>query len=182
MIVGITGMPGSGKSEATEVAKSLCLSTFRMGDVIWDEAEARRIDKTPSAIGTLMLKLRREEGEDVVAKRCLQKIKGDAVVEGIRSLDELNYFRQHSDLVLVAVHASPKTRYSRLLKRGRPDDPKDWPTFLERDLRELRVGLGSVIALADHMLINEGPLDDLQRAARKVFEGIGFGCKSGSRV
>ena len=60
--------------------------------------------------------------------------------------------------ILVAIHASPKTRFIRLRDRKRGDDPLNWTTFLERDNRELTVGLGNVIALADHLLINHGSI------------------------
>lgn len=175
MIFCITGMPGSGKSMVSDTAKSLGLNVITMGDVIRDEASARRIPETPSTLGSLMLQLRKEEGEDVVAKKCLEKIKmqhGQVMVEGIRSLNELNYFKVNSDVCLIAVHASQKTRFERLLKRGRADDPKDLKTFLERDMRELNVGLGSVIALADKVFINEGTVTDISLAVKAFFEGM----------
>jgi len=66
------------------------------------------------------------------------------------------------EVVTVALHASPKTRFQRLLSRNRSDDPKNWETFYERDIRELDVGLGHVIALADIVLVNEGTITQLQ--------------------
>jgi len=69
---------------------------------------------------------------------------------------------------VVAVHASPRTRYERLISRGRSDDPKNWEDFAERDLRELSVGIGNVIALAEEMLVNEGSVDELKAASELV--------------
>jgi dephospho-CoA kinase len=168
----ITGMPGSGKSVISETARSLGLKVVVMGDIIREEAEARGIKKTPASLGELMLALRKEEGNEIVAKRCLSKVSGDkvAVIEGVRSLEELNYFRRNASVVLLAVHASPNTRFQRLLRRGRPDDPKDLKTFEERDMRELHVGIGSVIALADKVFINEGTMEELIKSVREFFE------------
>ena len=42
------------------------------------------------------------------------------------------------------------------------DDPKSWEGFVKRDLRELKVGLGDVIATADYMVINEGTKRELE--------------------
>ncbi|MDH5811073.1 MAG: AAA family ATPase [Candidatus Methanomethylicaceae archaeon] len=167
----ITGMPGSGKSVISETARSLGLKVIVMGDIIREEAEARGIKKTPGSLGELMLALRKEEGNDVVAKRCLSKVSDAsvAVIEGIRSLDELNFFRRNAKVCLLAVHASPNTRFQRLLKRGRPDDPKDLETFNERDMRELQVGIGSVIALADKVFINEGTMEELINSVKEFF-------------
>jgi len=171
----ITGMPGSGKSLVADAARQLGFRVISMGDVIRDEAERRGIVKSPKSLGTLMLKLRREEGNYVVAKRCLALVQASnshVLIEGVRSLDELDYFKLNADVRLIAVHASPSTRFDRLIKRGRPDDPKDRKTFDERDLRELRVGIGSIIALADHVFVNEGTLDDIGASAKAFFEGL----------
>lgn len=175
LIFCITGMPGSGKSLVAEGARSIGFKVISMGDMIREEAERRGINKSPKSLGELMLKLRREEGKDVVAKRCLamiNKSSSPVLIEGVRSLDELNYFKLNADVCLIAVHASPSTRFTRLLKRGRPDDPKERLTFDERDLRELKVGLGSVIALADSVFVNEGTLGNVDAAAKSFFEGL----------
>src|SRR5207253_5099371 len=63
----------------------------------------------------------------------------------------------------LAIHASPQSRYRRLLRRKRRDQPKNWQQFLERDARELNVGLGRVISLADRMIENEETTDQLRR-------------------
>lgn len=172
MIICVTGMPGSGKSVVAEQASKIGYRVMAMGDVIREEARSRGIVESPKSLGALMLSLRREEGRDVVAKRCLAKAKtgGPSLIEGVRSLDELHFFHKNAPIFLVAVHASPASRYRRLLKRGRADDPRDYETFRKRDSRELRVGIGSVIALADSMLINEGSMADLRRSAMKLLK------------
>jgi len=178
----ITGMPGSGKSVVSETARSMGFTVLNMGDVIRDEAKSRGIPVTPESLGALMLDLRKEQGENVVAKKCLEKARKSRppiVIEGVRSLDELSYLRSNEEVFLIAVHASPKTRFERLLRRGRADDPKDWKTFEERDMRELGVGLGSVIALADLVLINEGPIPELVASAGRLFSGEIHGKGSG---
>ncbi|MGQ9759302.1 MAG: AAA family ATPase [Candidatus Methanomethylicaceae archaeon] len=168
----ITGMPGSGKSIISNTARSLGLDVVVMGDIIREEANARGIRKTPKSLGKLMIELRKEEGNDIVAKRCLAKLSGKevAVIEGVRSLDELEFFKRNAEVCLVAVHASQPTRFQRLLKRGRPDDPKDLKTFIERDKRELQVGVGAVIALADKVFINEGTVEELIKSVEKFFK------------
>jgi len=94
------------------------------------------------------------------------------VVDGARSLEEAEAFREAFDVILIAVHASPKTRFERILRRGRSDDILTWNEFVKRDRRELGFGLGSAIALADHMIINEGSLEDFMRSADKLMEEV----------
>jgi dephospho-CoA kinase len=113
-----------------------------------------------------MLQLRKEEGPEAIAKRLLPKVEATrsptVVIEGIRSLHELTELSSKFEIVTVAIHASPKSRFDRLLARNRSDDPKTWEVFQERDMRELEVGLGHVIALAETILCNEGTIPELQ--------------------
>ena len=175
-IIGLTGMPGSGKATASELLRKMGCATVVMGDVIREETGRRTLDLTPENMGKVMLKLRAEEGPEVVAKRCIPKIEtakeNVVIIDGVRSLDEVNEFRRHfQSFKLIAIHASPDTRFRRLFRRGRSDDPKNWKTFMERDLRELCIGLGSVIAMADHMVVNEGTSAGLRRSTSHILEG-----------
>lgn len=176
-IIGITGMPGAGKGTATETAAKAGYSVVVMGDLIREETEKRGLSPTPDNMGKIMLKIREEGGPSVVAKRCLSKIRDAAgqmiIVEGIRGLAEVNELKEHfPDMFLVAIHASPKKRAQRLHRRGRSDDPKTWEEFQKRDLRELVVGVGSVIAVSDHIIINEGTPRQLDRDTLKMLKKV----------
>ena len=176
VLVGLTGMPGSGKATARELLREMGYATVVMGDVVREETKRRNLEPTPENIGVVMLRLREEEGPEVVAKRCIPKIEAEranvVVVDGIRSPEEVNEFKRHfPNFNLIAVHASPQTRFQRLFRRRRSDDPKNWRTFRERDLRELSVGLGNVVAMADHMVVNEGTRAQLKRKVSHVLEG-----------
>jgi len=69
-VIGVTGMPGSGKGIVAGVAKNLGYEIIRMGDVIREEARKRN-----AKIGEIAVQLRKDYGEFVVAERCIQKIK-----------------------------------------------------------------------------------------------------------
>lgn len=164
-VIAISGMPGAGKGVASEAARRLGFEVLVLGDVIREETERRGLEPTPQNIGSVMLQVRRDEGPAVVVKRLVPKIEAGRsqtlIVEGVRSEDELRELRSKFDVLTVSIHASPKTRFQRLVARGRSDDPKTWETFYERDSRELNVGLCRVIALADVVLVNEGTIDEL---------------------
>jgi dephospho-CoA kinase len=172
-VIGVTGMPGAGKDVVREVFRELGFPIVTMGDEVRAEAERKGLPPTPENLGKTMLKLRAEEGTGVLAKRCLPKIGAlnskIVVVDGIRSLDEVaEYKKEHPDLKIIAVHASPETRFERLVRRNRSDDPEDWKVFNERDQRELSVGLGNVIAAADIMVVNEGTKEAFKQKLRKI--------------
>jgi len=174
-VVGVAGMPGAGKAVISRVAKDKGFANVVMGDEIREETKRRGLEPTPENVGKIMLKLREEEGPAVVAKKCIPKIVNTSadivLVDGIRSLHEVDEFKKSfSRFALIAVHSSPETRFGRLFRRRRSDDPEGWGVFVERDLRELSVGQGSVIAMADHMIMNEGTLEEFKTKIGEVLE------------
>lgn len=73
--------------------------------------------------------------------------------------------------MILGIHASPARRFKLLKERGRPDDPRTFNEFVERDMLELGLGIGSVIALSDVMIVNEDiTLDDLRIAVDGLFK------------
>jgi dephospho-CoA kinase len=176
IILGVAGMPGAGKGTVREIFQKIGYTVVVMGDEVREEAKRRKVKPTPENLGMIMLKLREEEGPAAVAKRCIPKmeeVKEKVVVEGIRSLHEVAEFKKHfPNFTLIAIHASPETRFRRLFRRKRSDDPKRWETFRERDLRELKVGIGAAIATADQIIVNEGSKVQLKRKTRKVLKEV----------
>ncbi len=175
IVIGIAGMPGSGKATAEKVFKKK-YPIIVMGDEVREEARKRKLQPTPENLGKAMLQIRTEQGPAVLAKRCIPKIEaatsGVVVVDGVRSLEEVDEYRKaFRNFVLIAIHASPTTRFRRLLARKRTDDPKNWEDFVARDKRELSVGLGNVVATSDHMIINEGRKDHMIRELNEILRG-----------
>ncbi len=171
-VIAISGMPGAGKGIASEAGRQLGFDVLVLGDVIREETERRGLEPNPENMGSVMLQVRATEGPAVVARRLLPKIEtahsSIVIVEGIRSMHEMRELQSKHQVVTFAIHASPQTRFRRLLSRKRSDDPKTPDTFYERDSRELEVGLGQVIAFADVVLINEGTIEELQSAFKRA--------------
>ncbi|ADV64894.1 AAA family ATPase [Desulfurococcus mucosus] len=171
----VAGMPGSGKSIVVEAARKLGLPVYTMGDVIREEVARRYGVVTPELMVSTSSELRRKHGENIVAVRTIEKIGREnsvVVVDGVRSLIEVEEFKKHGDVVIVAVHASPRTRFRRLLERKRPGDPSSYEEFLKRDMTELGFGLGSVIALADYMIVNESSTREAEEEAFKILVNL----------
>jgi len=165
-------MPGAGKSLVAETARAEGYAVVVMGDVVREETQKRGLKPTPENIGKVMLELRENGGNSIIADKCIPRIEqqksGKVIVDGLRSLSEGVAFKAHfSKFSLIAVHASPETRFNRLYSRRRSDDPDGWEVFRERDLRELSVGLGNAIAMAEHLIINE---DKKEHTKAKVHE------------
>jgi dephospho-CoA kinase len=175
-VIAIVGMPGAGKAVASNTAKEFSIPVFLCGDVLREEAKIRKIVVTPENFGKLMFQMRQDEGSSVMIKRLLPKI-SDAkskivMVEGLRSIDELESLMNNFEVILLAIHANPKQRFQRLIHRGRGDDPKTIDEFNARDSRELSLGVGSVIALADYMIINDSTLTKFQQKLMDFFKNL----------
>jgi dephospho-CoA kinase len=175
VVVGVAGMPGSGKGVFRRAVQRMGYPVVIMGDVVREEVKQRNLKPTPENLGKTMLNLRELHGPAAVAKQCIPKLEKATgrivVIDGIRSLAEVEEFKKHfPNFILIAIHASPKTRYQRLSRRKRSDDPTNWETFMERDLRELGIGMGAVIAAADHTIVNEETLAQLKTEIMRVMK------------
>jgi dephospho-CoA kinase len=177
LVIGLAGMPGSGKSLIVDTARELGYAVVVMGDVVRQETINRGFELTPQNVGKVMLELRQKEGNFVIAQKCVptiqEQISNKVLVDGLRSLYEADIFKEHfSRFTLVAVHASPEIRFKRLSNRHRSDDPKEWKVFNERDMRELTVGLGNVIAMAEQMIVNDNTLEQVKAKIKESLEKV----------
>jgi dephospho-CoA kinase len=177
LVVGLVGMPGAGKSLVVEAAQENGYGVVAMGDVIREETRKRGLELNPKNVGVVMLDLRKMSGAGVIAAKCVPRIEAAQVskliIDGLRSLDEAEVFKHHfTGFRLIAVHAAPETRFTRLKERGRSDDPHNWTVFRERDMRELSVGLGNAIAMADYMITNEGDKKDLKARVAELLAKV----------
>jgi len=164
-IVAVTGMPGAGKSTATKALLAKGWTRVVMGDVIREETKRRGLEPNSKNTGEVMKELRNQKGEAAVAELCLETIRVSGsdrvVVDGIRSMSEVVTFRKNAKVLLIGVHASPDRRFMLLKERGRSDDPISIEMFEARDQRELGVGIGTAIAMADEVVSNEHSTQEL---------------------
>ncbi len=175
LIVCLTGMPGAGKSTVACFLKEKGFTIVTMGDVIREEAKRQGLEPTDVNLGKMMLKLRQDLGPGAVGQIVLQKLARDdknsnnVVIDGIRSVAEVDVLKKVGHVRLLAIHASQDTRFKHLTKRGRADAPSDSGEFTGRDLRELSVGVSEAIALANEMISNNDlTLEELKLRAYDI--------------
>ena len=161
-VMGISGLPGSGKSLVSEIAASKGAAVVSMGDIIREEAKKRGESSKETATN-----LRKEHGKYIVAKLTIEKIKKmiedklatTIIVEGIRSHFKENF----DDFIILSIFANPAIRFKRLQQRNREDDSENYEDFLKRDQMELDFGIGTVISLSDKIIINEKDLESYEK-------------------
>ncbi len=176
LMILITGMPGSGKSIVTNYLHRKGYRIYSMGDIIRKIADERGVEKTPENLLSIASEIREKYGLDGVAKLLVRELPDNEwpiVIDGVRSVKEIKVLSTKAECVhLIAVHASPKTRFTRLLRRGRPGDPRSWEDFVFRDKKELEFGLGEVISLSDTMIINESSIENVLEELESNMERI----------
>jgi len=168
-------MPGSGKSTIVSALKAKGIEALNLGDGVRAEAERRNLEPTGDNLGKLMLELRKKNGAGAIAELLTESIKNSQskviIVDGVRSTTEIEVLRNVGSVKLLSIEATSDTRYKFLSSRGRSDDPTTREKFEERDNRELGVGIGESIAIADETIVNSDiTLDELTERAYKVIE------------
>lgn len=192
-------MPGSGKSEAMEVAKARGHPVVRMGDLIWEEVERQGLARDAANVGRVANAMRESHGKDVWAKRTAQRVRSLmdqmepaagarpaaadeakprparlVLIDGVRSHEEVETLRHElgHDFVLVAIHTDPDHRFQRMAQRGRADDSTDPSMLKVRDEREIGWGIARAIALADEMLVNDGTLEQFRKKVGALLDRV----------
>lgn len=174
-VVAFTGMPGAGKTEAINIARSMDFPVVSMGDKVRAEAQQHCLADNDAAVGSFADGMRQQYGLNIWARRCLEDIKkhSRAVIDGIRNIEEVETFKHEiSHFILVAIHASPQTRYKRLMQRKRADDSLSVEDLKKREQRELSWGIGDVIAMADIVVANENDLGELREKIKRILASL----------
>lgn len=75
LIVGLTGMPGAGKTTVANYLSQKGFPLLVMGDVVREVAENDGLELTSDNLAKLMLRLRKRNGPEAVAHLIVNKIK-----------------------------------------------------------------------------------------------------------
>jgi dephospho-CoA kinase len=173
-VIGVVGLPASGKGEFSKIAAVRGIPVVVMGDVIRHAVKSRGMDPTDANLGATANQLRAGQGMDAIAQLCVPEIQRQTstlvLVDGIRGDAEVTLFRRvFPGFTLISIDASFETRLARIRARGRSDDFSSADDLRTRDMRELSWGLGNALNDADVHLSNEGTLADFIEAVHIFF-------------
>jgi dephospho-CoA kinase len=173
-VVAIVGMAGSGKSEVSRVLEDHGFFRVRFGDITDGEMKKRGLEINEANERYCRELLRKEYGMAAYAilnqPRIDEALKTtDVVADGLYSWEENLSFKSHygERFSVIAVYASPRTRYARLAKRNHR--PLTTGEAASRDKSEIEnLNKGGPIAMADFAILNDSTLDNLRAQAEAV--------------
>jgi len=183
MIIGVTGLVGSGKGAVSDILVGKGFFKLGHSGIIDEELRRRGISTIRDNQVAVANEMRLKMGPEYWAKKLIERIEPgkNYVVEGFRNTAEVSEFKKISGFFLAGVAAGKKRRFEWLLKRARPGDPKNMVEFEKNEGRDfLQVGLSNgqqnalCFSMADYFVSNEGTLDDLSRQVELLLSQLDF--------
>lgn len=179
IILAIVGLPGSGKTEATEyVMKKKGWPKVYFGDATFDEMKKNGLEINEANERKTREEIRKKLGMGAYAILNSPKIKeffknSSVVVESLYSWEEyLEMKKEFGDVFKVlAIHSSPEKRIIRLMNRShRPLTRED---AISREYSQIEnLHQAGPIARADFVVINEGTKEDLYKQVDKILNEL----------
>ena len=185
-LIFIAGMPGSGKSLASDELVEKGFGYVRFGQIVLDRIKKEGLEINVENEKKIREKIREESGVNAMAILSIPKIdellkKGDVVVDGIYGWSHYKVLKEkYSDIMsIIAVYASPETRYERLENRTAKNDHNNRfrsstkEQSRSRDYAEIEsMEKAGPIAMADYTIINTGTLEELKKELNRILSEI----------
>ncbi|MFO7872181.1 MAG: AAA family ATPase [Candidatus Undinarchaeales archaeon] len=174
-ILAFAGMPGSGKSLASEYAKEKGIDIIRLGDITDIELNKRGLKTNEKNEKKVRESLRKEGGMAVYAKKTAERAERNGlekvVFDGVRSYEEYLFLKEKygEDFKVISILVSPETRYKRLMDR------KVRSLTLEecksRDEAEIQgLNHAGTIVMGEKYIINEGSKKEFEEKIKQTLE------------
>jgi dephospho-CoA kinase len=177
-VIGVVGLPASGKGEFSKIAAGMGIPVIVMGDMIRNAVRAAGLEPNDTNFGATANRLRSERGMDAIAQLCIPEIQAKTeslvLVDGIRGDTEVALFRRSfPGFSLISIDSSFENRLARIAARARSDDFTTADALHNRDERELSWGLGNALKIADLHVKNEGTLDQFTHEVHDLLITLG---------
>jgi dephospho-CoA kinase len=177
-VVAIVGMAGAGKTEIARLFEKEGFTRIRFGDITDEEVRKQGLKLNEENERRVREALRKKYGMAAYAMLNLSRIdlalkQTPVVIDGLYSWEEYNFLQNYYQdrFCVVAVWASPKTRYARLSNRG--ERPLTVDEAASRDRAEVEgISKSGPIAMADFTILNESTLKELKKGVKKIISKI----------
>ncbi len=166
-LIGLTGTNASGKGAAAVFFQTHGFAYFSLSDVIRDELRQQGLKTSRDTLIRTGNRLREKFGPDILARRIMEKITKNSIIDSIRNPHEIEYLRSQGHLLLLAIDAPLEVRFGRARRRGRDESASTLEEFAAKEnqekTRDTRAQqLETCMEMADHLILNQGTLEEFQ--------------------
>ena len=173
-VVAIVGMAGAGKTEVARLFEKEGFTRIRFGDITDEEVRKQGWELNEENERRARESLRKRYGMAAYAMLNLSRIDlalktTPVVIDGLYSWEEYIFLKGYyqDKLSVVAVFASPQTRYQRLSVRG--ERPLTAEEAAGRDKAEVEgINKSGPIAMADFTIVNQATMRELKREVKQI--------------
>ena len=171
-LIGLTGTNGAGKGEVASFFVANGYTYFSLSDLIREELQKKSLSITRDNMIRVGNEMRERATPDILARLVAKKIEGNAVIDSIRNPGEIAFFRSLENFTLLAIDAPAELRFERVKKRGRQESVSTLQEFLAKENEEMgteegRQQLLACMDMADHRIVNDGTIEELQKKLEK---------------
>lgn len=185
--VAVVGMTGAGKSAVADILVEHGFHYVRFGQITLDEVKRRGLAPSEENERPIREEFRKLHGKGAYAILNIPKFdalltQGNVVGDGLYSWEEYKILKDKygSNMIVVAIHTSPTTRYARLAARtlhahdvAMRNRPATAEQARARDFAEIEnIDKGGPIAMADYHIVNEGSPEELQVKLNELLHWI----------
>src|SRR3989344_2412999 len=168
LILGFSGEMASGKGTVAQyLVEHHGAVTYRFSTMLRDVVRRLHLSEDRATMQRVSTMLRKELGEDVLAKVMFEDAKKDEsqliVIDGVRRLEDVKYLREIPEFKLCYISAPMKIRYNRLVLRGEnaDDKTKTFEQFEDDHEGEPEREITKLEAFAVEVINNAGTLPEL---------------------
>ncbi len=179
MIIGLSGMPASGKDTVAEYLQNKGFDHISLSAVLRDILRERDLEINLENLTKVGNSLGKEFGQGYLIERAREKadFSKDLIVSSIRQPGEITELRKQKDFKMIFVDADARTRFERLKLRGRSGDSETFEQFMiienkQVDGKSGGMNLGECRRMADFVLINDGTPKDLKEKIEQILQEI----------
>jgi dephospho-CoA kinase len=175
MIIGLTGLPASGKgTSANYLIEKYGAQSIRFSDPLRDINKRLYQDSTRENMSHLAQFLRGEFGNDILIQVLLQDIKHSEkklfVLDGMRYKEEFEVLSQRGDFKMWAIDTSIGKRHQRIIARDENESDKTLTMEQFKNQHQLPTELfiPKLMKQADEVIDNNGSLEELTKKIDKI--------------